>query len=87
MLPLWAKVDPGAMALKGYSAFPKAPAFLEPQHQIVSCHVQDTRSEGGDLISLQRSSRYIQHTQGHAEYIKKNKERLIIAAITAMPKK
>ena len=30
MLPLWAKVDLGAMAIKGYSAFPKAPASLEP---------------------------------------------------------
>ena len=26
---------PGAMAMKGYSAFPKAPALLEPHHQIV----------------------------------------------------
>ena len=30
MLPLWAKVDLGAMAMKGYSAFPIAPALLEP---------------------------------------------------------
>ncbi len=30
------------MAIKGYSAFPKAPALLEPHHQIVSCHNQDT---------------------------------------------
>ena len=35
VLPLWAKVDLGAMAMKGYSAFPKAPASLEPRHQIV----------------------------------------------------
>ena len=31
------------MARKGYSAFPKAPALLEPYHQIVYCHIQDTR--------------------------------------------
>ncbi len=28
-------VDLGAMAIKGYSALPKAPALLEPHHQIV----------------------------------------------------
>ena len=30
MLPFRARVDIGAMAMKGYSAFPKAPALLEP---------------------------------------------------------
>ena len=35
VLPFRAKVDLGAMVMKGYSAFPKAPALLEPQHQIV----------------------------------------------------
>ena len=35
------------MAMKGYSAFPKAPALLEPHHQIVYCHIQDTRWGGG----------------------------------------
>ena len=34
MLPLQARVDLGAMAVKGYSAFPKAPALLEPHQQI-----------------------------------------------------
>ena len=29
--------------MKGYSAFPKAPALLEPHHQIVLCHIRDTR--------------------------------------------
>ena len=42
MLPFWTKVDKGAMAMKGYSAFPKAPASLENHHQIVLCHIQDT---------------------------------------------
>ena len=32
LLPLWPRVDLGAMAIKGYSAFPKAPALLEPHH-------------------------------------------------------
>ena len=35
MLPLLARVDQGVMAIKEYSAFPKAPALLEPHHQIV----------------------------------------------------
>ena len=35
MLPLRARVDLGAMARKGYSAFPKAPALLALHHQIV----------------------------------------------------
>ena len=36
-------MDLGAIAIKGYSLFPKAPALLEPHHQIVQCHIQDTR--------------------------------------------
>ena len=46
MLPLQARVNLGAMAMKGYSAFPKAPAILEPRHQIASCHFQDTHWGG-----------------------------------------
>ena len=37
-----AKVDLGAVAMKGCSAFPKAPTSLETHHQIVLCHIQDT---------------------------------------------
>ena len=29
------------MAMKGYSAFPKAPALPERQHEIVLCHIPD----------------------------------------------
>ena len=43
VLPLRARVDLGAMTIKGYSAFPKAPVLLEPHHLIVSYHIQDTR--------------------------------------------
>ena len=35
VLPFQARVDLGAMTMKGYSAFSKAPASLEPHHQIV----------------------------------------------------
>ena len=35
VLPLRVRVNLGAMAMKGYSAFPNVPALLEPHHQIV----------------------------------------------------
>ena len=35
MLPLQVKADQGAMAMKEYSTFPKAPALLEPHNHIV----------------------------------------------------
>ena len=35
VLPLRAKVNLGAMAMKRCSIFPKAPTSLEPHHQIV----------------------------------------------------
>ena len=35
MLPLQDKVDLEVMAMKRGSAFPKAPAYQEPYHQIV----------------------------------------------------
>ena len=35
VLQLQAKVDLGTMAIKAYSAFPKAPASLEPHRQVV----------------------------------------------------
>ena len=34
-LALQARVDLGAMVMKGYLAFPKAPALLEPHYQMV----------------------------------------------------
>ena len=43
VLTLLARVDLGAMAIKEYSVFPKAPALLEPCYQIVSCYIQGTR--------------------------------------------
>ena len=42
VLPRWARVDLGAMAVKGCSAFPIAQVSLESRHQIVWCHIQDT---------------------------------------------
>ena len=48
LLLLWAKEDLGAMAIKGYSAFLKAPALLKPQHQIVNV-ISKTFVVGGVL--------------------------------------
>ena len=42
VLPFRVRVDRGAMAMKWCSAFPKAPESLEPHHQIIQCHIQDT---------------------------------------------
>ena len=38
---------PGSDGSGGYSAFPKAPALLEPHHQIGLVSYQDIRWEGG----------------------------------------
>ena len=46
VLPRRARVDLGAMTIKGCSAFIKAPALLEPQHQIVYGHIEDTHWRG-----------------------------------------
>ena len=35
VLSLWARVDLGVMAIKGYSAFPKVRAFVEPHHKML----------------------------------------------------
>ena len=58
ILPSRVRVDLGAIAMKGNSAFLKAPALLEPYYQIVLYHIQDTLWRGG-LSLLQRSSRCI----------------------------
>ena len=42
VLPLWVRADQEVMAMKQYSAFPKAPALLEPHHYIVYCNIHDT---------------------------------------------
>ena len=54
VLPFRARVNLGALAMKRYSAFPKAPASLEPYHQIVLCHVQDSR--WGRVFPLNRGA-------------------------------
>ena len=53
MLPLWARVKQGVMAIKEYSAIPQTPGLQEPHHQIV-CQFWDTHWEGRSLTLLQR---------------------------------
>ena len=55
MLPLRSRVDLGAMAMKACSTFPKAPASLEPHHQIFSV-IYRTLVGGGGLTPRQRCS-------------------------------
>ena len=45
---------PGSDGKKGYFAFLKSPALLEPYHQIVSCHIQDTCC--GEILLLCRDA-------------------------------
>ena len=45
MLPFRARVDPGMIAMKGFSVFQKAPVIMEPHNQIVLSHIQDPPSE------------------------------------------
>ena len=56
VLPLQARVDLGAMVMKGYSTFPKASALQLPPHQIILGHIQDTCLEGRRVLFLCRDS-------------------------------
>ena len=51
-------MDLGAIAMKTYSALPKAPALQKPHHQIVLCHIQDTRGRRGFHPSAEMQSVY-----------------------------
>ena len=59
MLPLRARVDLGAMAMKGYSAFPKAPALTIRLFSVIS----RTFVREGGLTPLQRCSQCILQPQ------------------------
>ena len=55
--PLRATVNLRAMAMKGYSTFPKAQALLELHYLIILYHIQDPRS-GGPCLSEEKQSVY-----------------------------
>ena len=61
MLPLRARVDIRAMTIKGYTAFPNAPALLGRHSQIVWSYIKDTHL-GGSYLSA-RCSRCILQPQ------------------------
>ena len=53
---------PRAMAKKGCSVFPKAPALLQPHHQIVQCSFQDTSWRGSYSSACTRGILQLQPT-------------------------
>ena len=57
VLPFQARVDLLAMAMKGYSVFPKASASMEPHQQIVQCHIHDSHG-GVSYLSAETQSVY-----------------------------
>ena len=60
MLPLWARVNLGAVAIKGSSAFPKAPGLLDPLFSVISWTLV------AEVVSLGR--RYMKCEELHAEF-------------------
>ena len=58
MLPPQAREDLGAMVMKGYSTSLKAPALLEPHHQIVCVISRTLIGEGGSYFSAQKQLVY-----------------------------
>ena len=54
------------MAMKGYSAFPEAPALLKSHYQIIKCHFEDTRWERGLTLCKDTVSVFFGHRRlGH----------------------
>ena len=76
--PLWVRVDLGAMAVKGYAAFPKAPALLKPDHQIVKCHIRDTR---WGILPLCKHKRYAKDKRVSIEHNEQCLAAVVVAAI------
>ena len=71
VLPLQASVDLGAMAMKGYTAFPKAPASLNFIIRLFSA-ISRTMVAGGVLTPLQKCSRCILNPQPTGQNIQFN---------------
>ena len=65
MLLLQARLDQGEVAMNEYSAFPKASALLGP-HQIVLCHILDTRWRSLTLLQRRVGVFYSASQQGNA---------------------
>ena len=52
VLPLRGRVDLGAIGMKKYSSFPKAPTLQESHHQIGESRIKDIRYVGGGGLAL-----------------------------------
>ena len=61
-------MDLEAISMRGYSVFPKAVALLESHHQIVSCHIQETRW-AGSYPSAKKQSVYSTSQVGWADQL------------------
>ena len=68
MLALLVELNLGVVAMKEYSTFPKVPG-LEPHHQIVLCHNQNTGVEGS-YLSAEMQSVYSTTSADWIDYIK-----------------
>ena len=68
------------MAMKGYSAFPKASELLELHHQIVQYHIQDTLIGGGSYTQ-QKRTRSIQQPQPTEQYTELNVKTVLFQII------
>ena len=79
MLPLQARVDLGVMAMKGYPAFPKAPALLEPTIRLFS--LISRTLVGRDLSPLHKSSWYILQLQPIGQYTELNVKTVLFQTI------
>ena len=75
MLPLQARVDVGIMAMKEYSAFYKAPVYLEDRHHSVLWHIQDTRLGGGSNPAAGKRLVYSTDPAGSADQSKSIKNK------------
>ena len=49
-------MDLGAIAMKGYSVFPKAPALLEAHYQIVFMSSRTIVQVGGDILPFYKDA-------------------------------
>ena len=80
VLPFWARVNLGAIAMKRFSGFSKAPASLEPHHQIVQNHTRTLVGGGVGFLHLCRSAVgvfYNSSRLGKVDEVEKNIEWVI----------
>ena len=65
--------------MKGYSAFPKAPALLKPHYQIVQCHMQYIHIYLGE--SYPSAEMQLVHSTAPADLVKISQRGTLIQVI------